>query len=83
MHFRNGSLEVATVVRQVPRNDAVLEVATVLRLLPRCHRPLLHRAGLHYQLCGDGPGAVLSRTTTGVLARRNMEKKADCCLLRL
>ena len=34
-------------------------------------------------LCGDGPGAVLSRTTTGVLARRNMEKEADCCLLRL
>ena len=34
-------------------------------------------------ICGDGPGAVLSRNTTGVLARRNMEEEADCCLLRL
>jgi hypothetical protein len=35
------------------------------------------------ELCGDEPGAVLSRNTTGVLARRNMEEEADCCLLRL
>ena len=49
----------------------------------RIRRPLINRADLGYQLCGDEPGAVLSRNTTGVLARRNMEEEADCCLLRL
>ena len=49
----------------------------------RIRRPLINRANRRYQLCGDGPGAVLSRNTTGVLARRNMEEEADCCLLRL
>ena len=49
----------------------------------RIRRPLINRANRRYQLCGDGPGAVLSRTRTGVLTQRNMEKEADCCLLRL
>ncbi len=31
----------------------------------------------------DGPGAVRSRTRTGVLTQRNMEEEADYRLLRL
>ena len=83
IHSRNGALEVAPVVRKLPRNDAVLEVAPVLRLLPSCHRQLLHHADLGYQLCGDGTRAVLSRNAAGVLTRQDMGKRADCGLLRL